>query len=339
METADPITVDVPALEAVRPQVDAELVSFLERQRSEVAAVHEDGRALVDELLRLVGAGGKRIRPALCYWGHRAAGGSDGHPIVRAAASLELLHTFALVHDDVMDRSDRRRGVATTHARFSAAAPSVPDAGHHGTSIAILVGDVAAVLADRMFLEAGFAPEPTAAAKQRYDRMRVEMAVGQFLDLSTDRADVELASRISELKTGSYTIEGPLQIGALLAGAPVGLLAGLAAFGRPLGEAFQVRDDLAGLLEGEADLAQGRPTWILARARERLSTEEITAVSRGPADAAATTLRDAGVLDAAAHRANALVDDAIGALDGAGLADEPADALRSIARAVQVRPR
>ncbi len=329
------------AFEAVRRQVDEELISFLERQRTEIAAEHPDASVLVDELVRLVGSGGKRIRPALCYWGHRAAGGADGRPIVVAAASLELLHTFAVVHDDVMDRSDSRRGVASTHVRFAGEAPAgaASGAAHHGLAIAILVGDLAAVLADRMLSSAGFGSAALERAKERYDRMRMEMAAGQFLDLSAGGADEQLASRISELKTGSYTIEGPLQIGALLAGASPATLSAFAAFGRPLGEAFQVRDDLLGVLDGDRDLLQGRPTWILARARERLPADRLAEVVRGPAEPAAAALSDAGVLrDAAAHT-NRLVGEAIAALDAAGIGGEAGDALRSIARLVEVADR
>jgi len=112
--------------------------------------------ALVDELLRLLGAGGKRVRPALCLWAFRAAGGREGDPIVRVCGALELLHTSALVHDDLMDREVERRGVASSHVRFAEEAPAGADADGFGTSAAILVGDLALVLSERMIRTSGF---------------------------------------------------------------------------------------------------------------------------------------------------------------------------------------
>ncbi|TMK49438.1 MAG: polyprenyl synthetase family protein, partial [Actinobacteria bacterium] len=108
-----------------------------------MARMAPEAAEMVDELRRVVEAGGKRIRPAFCYWGYRAAGGDDGEPIVRAAAALELFHTFALIHDDVMDESETRRGQASTYARFADARAGEPGALRFGRSVAVLVGDLA----------------------------------------------------------------------------------------------------------------------------------------------------------------------------------------------------
>src|SRR5438128_10791707 len=112
---AAPSAVGTALLDELRPRVDAELLAFLDRSRGELAALDRDASLLVDEIERLVRAGGKRVRPAFCYLGHLAAGGIDGPEIVRAAAALELLHTFALIHDDVMDEGPTRRGVPSVH--------------------------------------------------------------------------------------------------------------------------------------------------------------------------------------------------------------------------------
>jgi len=234
-----------PVVEAVHVRVDAVLASFLADQRAVLAGLDPAAADLVDELSRLVSAGGKRIRPAFCYLGFRAARGRDGDPIIRAAAALELFHTFALVHDDVMDGSTERRGVATTQVRFAQAGDE-----RLGRSVAILVGDLAAVLAESLIRTSGFPPERMAGALERFDRMRLEMAAGQYLDLEgVARLGVDAALHVAELKTGSYTIEGPLLIGAALAGASSEVEETLLAYGRPAGEAFQLRDDV---LDGEA---------------------------------------------------------------------------------------
>ena len=256
-----------PALEAVRGRVDAALEAFLADERRELEGFDPSAADLVDELARLVSAGGKRIRPAFCYWGYRTAGGEDGEPIVRAAAALEMLHTFALIHDDVMDEDVERRGAPTTHARFA------NEAGEgFGWSVAVLAGDLAAVLAERLLRTSGFPVERLEAAFERFDRMRVEMAAGQYLDLrGAQREGADSTLHVAELKTGSYTVEGPLAIGAALAGAPEEVQARLLAYARPAGEAFQLRDDV--LDEGE-DRAHGvtaaHVNGLLAQACEAL---------------------------------------------------------------------
>jgi geranylgeranyl diphosphate synthase type I len=288
-----------PSLEAVRAAVDRELHAFLDEQRADVASCHPDARFVVDELARLLAAGGKRIRPALCYWGHRAAGGSHGREIVRAAASLELLHTFAIVHDDVMDDSASRRGVPTIHARLAGddRAARTGDPARFAASVAILAGDLASVLADRLFFESGFSPDRLLAAKRRYDAMRIRMGAGQLLDLVEGATvDRTLARTIASLKTASYTTVGPLEIGAALAGPPGDGAEDLATYGAALGEAFQLRDDVEDAPGSRADV------------------------------------------DDARRRIGALVSRALTAIDAAPFAAEPKGALRELAASIAMEP-
>ena len=232
---------------APRDRIEAALDAYLSGCREETVA--DDPRATLplDEIRRLVAAGGKRLRPAFCYWGYRAVGGEDGEPIWRASMALELLHTMALIHDDLMDGAIQRRGVVAS-APFLAAEASrlglsvAPEP--FGRAAAILAGDLAAVLADRALLDSGFPPERLVAAQARYHRMRTEMAEGQFLDVAELATDPESARRAAALRGGVYTVEGPLLIGAALAGATLEEEAALAHFGAPLGAAFQLRDDL-----------------------------------------------------------------------------------------------
>jgi len=240
------------SLADVRDRVEAALHGFLASAAGDLHDVDAATAPLVGEIRRLLAAGGKRLRPACCYWGFRAAGGRDGAPIVRAAAALELLHTMALVHDDLMDGATTRRGVPSVHVHLEAGLSSIGDPvarSRASVSGAIIVGDVAAVLADRLFLEAGFEPSVTIDALDRYHRMRTAMAAGQFLDVTgTAALDEAAARKAAALKGGEYSVTGPLEIGAALAGATEVQRASLARFGRPLGEAFQLRDDL---LDGE----------------------------------------------------------------------------------------
>ncbi|MDQ3767608.1 MAG: polyprenyl synthetase family protein [Actinomycetota bacterium] len=232
-----------PGIDLLRAQIDARLRDFLMARRREL----EEAGDLIDEIARVIESGGKRLRPAFCYWGYRGAGGEHSDDIVRAAASLELLHTFAIVHDDIMDASEERRGVPTSFAK-------------HGVNVALLVGDLALVLADEAIMASGFDARTLAIAFEAYSRMRQEVIAGQYLDLKAagkPSITEDEARRVALLKSGRYSIQEPLAIGASLAGAPAGLRRRLSDFGEPLGEAFQQRDDLLGTFGDPASL--GKP--------------------------------------------------------------------------------
>jgi len=238
-------------LQRLRAPVDDELRGFLADRRAAMAALDERAAASVDELVRLTEAGGSRLRALCCCLGHRAAGGLDGPAIHRAGAALELLHLMALIHDDLMDGTPVRRGVPASHVWLARAARAGghPDPDHAGRALATLAGDLAAVLADQLLLEAGFPTERLVPALARYHQMRLEMAAGQYLDL-TAAAERSAAGagadprRLAALKGGSYSVAGPLSIGAILAGGSPGTLAVLDHVGTALGLAFQLGDDL-----------------------------------------------------------------------------------------------
>jgi geranylgeranyl diphosphate synthase type I len=266
----------------LRERVDKALHEFLQRAVAPLAGISADLEPFGAVTEAFVVDGGKRLRPAFCYWGHRAAGGDDGDAIVRAAASLELLQACALVHDDVIDASDTRRGAPSVHRRFAATHRS---AGWHGdpeafgSAAAILLGDLALVWADAMLAESGL----PAAALQRafgvWDTMRVEVMCGQYLDVveqARGGGSVERALRVARFKSAKYTVERPLHLGATLAGADPELLQVLSDYGLPLGEAFQLRDDVLGVYGDPAetgkpagdDLREGKRTVLVAFALE-----------------------------------------------------------------------
>jgi geranylgeranyl diphosphate synthase type I len=258
-----------PPIDELSRMVDMQLAGYLDDRRRALP----EGGLLLDEIARLVDAGGKRLRPSFCYWGYRSAGTDHGEEIVRAAASLELLHTFAIVHDDIMDRSDERRGEPTVHTK-------------HGNEVALLVGDLSLVLADDLFFSSGFSAEILLRAFGAYSRMRQEVIAGQFLDMrsSTSTAvDENLARRIAILKSGRYSIQEPLVIGACLAGATELTVEGLAGFGEPLGEAFQLRDDLLGLFgerssigkSTDSDIREGKRHLLYAFTTDALEGDEL----------------------------------------------------------------
>ena len=265
-------------MKAVADAVEARLAEVLDAETARWTALTPDLEWPLDALRRLVLAGGKRLRPAFCHWGFVGAGGDPDDPrVVDAGAAFELLHAFALMHDDVMDDSDTRRGLETIHAEFATHHGGEDWGGESrrfGEGVAILVGDLAHVFADRAMPDAG----PDLALV--WDELRIELNVGQYLDvLGTARADRDEAGarRIARYKSGKYTIERPLHVGAALAGRFGDLAAPLSAYGDPLGEAFQLRDDILGVygdsrLTGKpvgGDLREGKPTPLLAVAVAR----------------------------------------------------------------------
>ena len=241
-------------------------------------------RADLPERLRawLLPAGGKRLRPVMCHWGWVSAGGPargvGADETVSVCAALELVHLFALVHDDVMDRSDSRRGRVTTHveaAEEHTAARALGDPVLFGDSIAILFGDLA--LTEAWALLASLDP----ALQVAWADMLRELVQGQLLDVTgaaARRRDLTQARRVARLKSGAYTVQRPLVLGALAARAEPAALAALEAFGGHLGEAFALRDDVLGIwgdpqLTGKPvgdDLLRGKATVLLAEARRLL---------------------------------------------------------------------
>lgn len=232
-------------------------------------------------LLALLGSGGKRIRPTMTYLGWAACAGPDRtaerRQIVTVSAALELLHLFALVHDDVMDESDSRRGVPTVHrqaGRRHATAGAVGDPDLFGTSMAILAGDLALAEAE------GMIAETPPATRRLWRHLVVELVVGQRQDLTgtaARRRDLPFARSVAILKSGRYTVQRPLELGAVIAGAPDSVRLRLSRYGQHLGEAFALRDDVLGVWGDPArtgkpagdDLITGKPTVLLSIAVDR----------------------------------------------------------------------
>jgi len=240
--------------------------------------------------------GGKRLRPVFAYWGWRGAAGAGDRvaDVVPALAALEMLHGFALVHDDVMDESPFRRGRPSVHAAFTArqrvvAPPATAE--RFGRNAAILAGDLCLVWADELLARAAVPGDTILRARAVYDRMREETIVGQYLDVLGEAStewSLGRAMRVNLLKTAAYSVVRPLHFGAALAGAECWSERPEALTGDPLtdaytrygvavGEAFQLRDDLLDAYGDPAatgkpagdDLARGRPTVLLELARRR----------------------------------------------------------------------
>jgi geranylgeranyl diphosphate synthase type I len=342
------------SLAVVTDRVEHRLAELLSAEAARWTELSPDLAEPLASLQRLVVNGGKRLRPAFCHWGYVAAGGEPGSDaVVDAGAAFELLQAFALVHDDVMDGSAVRRGHRTAHLDFldrHAGSAWRGEARRFGEGVAILIGDLAHVYAD--LLMAG-AP---AAALRVWDELRIELNIGQFLDiLATARGDTDRAGarRIARYKSGKYTIERPLHVGAALAGRYDELAEPLSAYGDPLGEAFQLRDDILGAFGDTAltgkpvgdDLREGKPTPLLAAATARAEGGQAAVLARvgapdlTPADVAElqAVLIDTGALAEVEASIASLTDEAIGAITAARVPAAAADALVELARYVAWR--
>ena len=269
---------------AMGDKVDELVVRFLaERERDLV-----DLDPLVSELTQQIGllfaAGGKRLRPLFVYWGHHAGGIVDDANVSSAAAAVEMLHTFALIHDDVMDRSAVRRGADAAHVQFAdlhRASEAGGDSSWFGSSAAIMAGDLAFVWADELLDLLQCEPATAKRVRKVFSHLRTEVIAGQYLDirLAGSPATQQQAANIALLKSGRYTVTRPLELGAALAGVDDATTAALRRYGDASGVAFQLRDDILGVFgdptvtgkSASDDLRDGKASLLLVRALELAS--------------------------------------------------------------------
>lgn len=309
-------------LAAFRGRFESALDGWIAGRRAEAEADLPEVLPMADALADLAGAGGKRLRPALIHFTHLACGGRDEETAMSLGVAAELFHTYLLVHDDVMDHAPVRRGRPAVHERFAAEHREIGwrgDAADFGRSAAILAGDLAHSWAVEIF-GAAAAGAHGEELRRILAAMSAEVIGGQFLELRLAEqrsGDERTLSRVLRLKSGRYSVERPIELGAALAGAGDTARAALARYGGALGEAFQLQDDVLGLF-GDADtvgkpvggdLAEGKYTWLVHLALERLDETDPEG-----ARTVRTALGDRGLEAPAAARAVALIRES-GALD------------------------
>ncbi|MCU1393173.1 MAG: idi [Ilumatobacteraceae bacterium] len=277
-----PIAEGLAGLEHVARRVESVLDQFLRERELELTALDRLAAELCAPIRSLFGSGGKRLRPYIVHLGHQAVRSiDDDTDVVHAAAAVEMLHTFALLHDDVMDRSVLRRGSPTAHVQLGDLHRTTRiggDAEWFGVSAAIVAGDLAFVWADQL-LERMMCSTPTRErVRAAYDVLRHEVVVGQYLDLrlAGPCATDHQAQNVALLKSGRYTLTRPLELGAALAGGSTETVEVLRCFGDAAGVAFQLRDDVLGVFGESAltgkgacdDIRSGKASLLLVRAME-----------------------------------------------------------------------
>jgi geranylgeranyl diphosphate synthase, type I len=346
-------------LPRIRRRVGRVLEDFVGGQRAALCGIGPDMLAWSDAIGDLL-AGGKRLRAAFCYWGWRAAGGDDRAEIYGAAAALELLHASALVHDDVMDASDTRRGQPSVHRRFAArhaAGGWRGSAEAFGTATAILIGDLLLAWADQLFHASGLPPGALRRGQPVLDAMRAEVISGQYLDLLGQfdgDGTVESALRVVRYKSAKYTVERPLHLGVALAGPDGPVREAFTRYGIPLGVAFQLRDDVLGVFGDPEqtgkpagdDLREGKRTVLVALARERSSPAQRGLLDRRLGDRllgdtgvreVRSVLTDTGALAECEQMIGSSVAEALAALEDAAVTEEAKRALAELAVAATAR--
>jgi geranylgeranyl diphosphate synthase type I len=291
-------------LELIQESLDEFCVS----RRADFNSISPDLVPVVDYTQSLL-AGGKRFRALFCYWSwvgalstapvrqSEAERQASAAAMVGVTAALEMFHAAALVHDDLLDQSDTRRGAPAVHKRFEALHQSSGWAGspeRFGVAGSVLVGDLMLGWSSEIFGNALLAAPNSAietACRNEFSKMRVEVMAGQYLDVLEENAGptrspdeaIGRANRVMLYKTAKYSIEAPLQIGAAFSGATQDTLRGLSAFAIPLGLAFQLRDDVLGVfgtpeVTGKPagdDLREGKRTVLVALARQGLGLSTI----------------------------------------------------------------
>ena len=349
-------SVPPPSLADIARRVEARIDQVLSHEEQRWSAFDSDLSDPVAEIRRLMAAGGKRLRPAFCHWGFVGAGGSvDDSRVVDAGAALELLHAFALFHDDIMDGASTRRGQPVTHEVFAERHRDHLGSGEprrYGEGMAILIGDLTFVLSDRLLDDA------PSEAREIWHELRLELNIGQLLDLMGsayhDRRR-DKAQRICRYKSGKYTVERPLHLGATLAAPDRAheFVPALSAFGLPLGDAFQMRDDVMGAFGDPAitgkpvgdDLREGKPTPLLAIAVERADAAGRAVLDRvgrsvlddREVDTVQQVIVDCGALAEMEALIERLASDVVAALDGIDLAGSARAELVALAEYVTQR--
>lgn len=345
--------------------VGQRLEAYLKEQRTRASAISASAEPMVGAIATLA-AGGKRMRALLCWWGWQGAGGDPGDPsILDAAVALELFQAAALIHDDIVDRSDTRRGAPSVHRSFEGRhreAQWRQDAEHFGVSAAVLTGDLCLALSEELFAAAADTAGTAPAARQRFNTMRFEVMVGQYLDVLDEveipaqdaRAALSRARTVLQYKSAHYSTVHPLALGGILAGASAELVEAYGHFSLPLGEAFQLQDDLLGvfgdpLITGKPagdDLREGKRTELVAHALDLLTParrQELEAALGDPDLMPESVLRlqelleECGARNRVEDEVSSLGDQALGALEQMPVDEVVRDGLARLAHRI-LRP-
>jgi geranylgeranyl diphosphate synthase, type I len=332
-------------LSTLKEQIDAEIRTYLDSVIAEAEKTDVFVVSILKHFKKTILSGGKRIRPIMMYWGYVGAGGKDKKEIIKASISIELIHAFLLIHDDIVDRDDLRRGQKTIHAKYRDHYKKFfdgSDSVHFGNSIGIISGDFVYSLGNQVLFSSNFSPEIVMTALKKMQDIVGLTCVGEIQDIymeRTGRITEKAILKMYENKTARYTFDGPLKLGAMLAGATDEQCARLTDFAVPLGIAFQIRDDILGIYGDEkvigkpvgSDIAEGKRTFIVNRAFKKAHSQQKKTLKQllGKKDLTQKDVEDfrdlikeIGVKDEVEKYMQELIDDAQEALEKINITPE-----------------
>ncbi|MDD3498211.1 MAG: polyprenyl synthetase family protein [Candidatus Moranbacteria bacterium] len=270
-------------LKEFRKKIDPEIEKVLDEM---IEASKKEGKIITDSLeqvKKITLSGGKRLRPALMYWGYKGVGGKREKEIIKTSVSIELIHIFLLIHDDIIDNDSKRHGVETIHKKYEKTGKFFPGIGnnakHFGNSMGIIVGDIVGAIGNRVIYNSDFPPSLIVEALKKLQGIVATVAIGEAQDVITEYRRKALEKEVMDIyknKTAKYTIEGPLHLGAILGGAGGKILEEITKFSVPIGVAFQIQDDILGIFGSEkkigkpvgSDIREGKQTILVVKALE-----------------------------------------------------------------------
>ncbi len=271
-----------------KKKIDREIAIYLDKTIKET----KNRDAVMADALRYVKyltlAGGKRIRPALMYYGYIGAGGKEREKMIKTSVSIELVHMFLLIHDDVIDRDIERHGKDSVNRKYEKLGARLfpdKDSKHFGSAVAIIIGDIVSALGNQIIFDSGFSEKLVMKALSGLQSIISYTAIGQVKDLYIEyrnKASEKDVLNMYEYKTAKYTIEGPLHLGATLGGSNSNFLKGISEYSIPVGIAFQIQDDILGIFgdrkklgkEVGSDIEEGKITILVIKAREKANKEQ-----------------------------------------------------------------
>lgn len=344
----------MPGIDEIRAGVDRHLSDFVTERSTSLQEIDAHLIPVAEAMREYVLSGGKRFRPIFAYLGYLGAGGQPNESVLRACSALELVHVCALIHDDLMDGSDSRRSLPSIHKRFASLHATNRYYGSEvqfGAAAAILLGDLALSWSDQMLAQAELDIDATKRSLPVFYAMREELMAGQYLDVlagAIATTDLERALKVATLKSGRYSIERPMQFGAAIAGSASRLTKTYSDYGLPLGQAFQLRDDLLGVYGDPAvtgkpagdDIREGKRTVLIALTMERASASAQSEVIAALGDSQLTPakveriralIEECGARHETERLIEARFQDALSAIKAGGFDPEIATALSNMA--------
>ena len=326
-------------LKEYRQTVNELLAEYFRQEKNKAKKSDLVAWQSVKSIEKFVLAGGKRLRPALLYYAYLASGRRSSLAVKRASLSIELIHSFLLIHDDIMDRDHKRHGQDTIHEKYRKLAQKYfpdKDHEHYGQSLAIVIGDLCYTLGNKILFQADFPAKTILKALTKLQDIVYEVIPGQIRDITLEfknKVSEKEILRVQEAKTAHYTFAGPIQMGCILAGNKnKRMQENFTHYSLAVGKAFQIRDDILGIFGEEkklgkpvgSDISEGKQTLLVNYVLKKGTPEQKRIINKllGKKKISQTDLnifrqiiKESGSLDYSLRKGEKLVKEALSALE------------------------